>query len=121
MRPKIGFWLAAAALFLAGCAGRGTMQTERQELAVEGADTNLAVRVAGSARSGQALIALHGGPGMSSGYLRDLEQLAGPDLAVVTYDQRGAGRSTSPPDDPASYTFEMYVRDLEAVREATRS
>jgi proline iminopeptidase len=92
------------------------MQTEVQELEVEGADTTLAVRVAGSVRSGQVLIALHGGPGMSSAYLRDLEQLAGPDLAVVTYDQRGAGRSTSPPDNPASYTFEKYVQDLEAVR-----
>jgi len=45
--------------------------------------------------SGNTLIAIHGGPGLSSHYMLNLERLAGPELAVVTYDQRGVGRSTS--------------------------
>jgi proline iminopeptidase len=64
------------------------------------------------------LIAIHGGPGMSSDYMIGLEQLAGPDLAVVTYDQRGTGRSTSPPANASSYDLLQYVADLEAVRQA---
>jgi proline iminopeptidase len=48
----------------------------------------------------------------------DLEQLAGQDLAVVTYDQRGVGESTPPPADPSNYGLTDYVEDLEAVRRA---
>ncbi len=56
---------------------------------------------------------------MTSDYMLNLEKLAGPDLAVVTYDQRGVGRSSSPPAALASYTLEKYAEDLEAVRKAT--
>jgi pimeloyl-ACP methyl ester carboxylesterase len=48
----------------------------------------------------------------------NLERLAGPELAVVTYDQRGVSRSTSPPLDPANFELLDYVEDLEAVRRA---
>jgi pimeloyl-ACP methyl ester carboxylesterase len=85
------------------------------------ADSNglaLHVRVAGDPTAGNVLIAIHGGPGMTSDYMLSLEQLAGPDLAVVTYDQRGAGRSASPQAVPASYTLEKYAEDLDAVRAA---
>jgi carboxyl-terminal processing protease len=78
----------------------------------------LHARVAGDPQSGRVLIAIHGGPGMSSAYMLDLEALAGGDFAVVTYDQRGTGRSTSPPADPSNYDLLDYVADLEAVREA---
>lgn len=52
----------------------------------------LYVRVAGNLASGNVLIAIHGGLGMTSDYMLSLEELAGPNLAVVTYDQRGVGR-----------------------------
>jgi pimeloyl-ACP methyl ester carboxylesterase len=55
---------------------------------------------------------------MTHDYMLNLEELAGPDLAVVTYDQRGVGRSSSPQADPASYTLEKYAEDLDAIREA---
>jgi proline iminopeptidase len=48
----------------------------------------------------------------------NLENLAGPNFAVVTYDQRGVSRSSAPPLDPANYTLARYVADLEAVRKA---
>jgi proline iminopeptidase len=55
---------------------------------------------------------------MSSRYMLGLEQLAGPDLAVVSWDQRGADQSTSPPGESAYYTLPKYAEDLDAVRRA---
>lgn len=89
-----------------------------RELQAPASEIALHVRVAGNSRSGNVLIAVHGGPGMSSGYMVGLEQIAGDKLAVVTYDQRGTGGSTSPSEDPANYTLIKYVEDLEAVRQA---
>jgi len=67
-----------------------------QDRTVQASGSTLHVRVAGDPGSGNVLIALHGGPGMSSDYMVSLEQLASAQFAVVTYDQRGTGRSTSP-------------------------
>ncbi len=86
-----------------------------QELDVQADDVTLYVRIAGDPKSGNVLIANHGGPGMTSHYMVSLEQLASTDFAVVTYDQRGMARSTMPPD---GYGLLNYVADLEAVREA---
>jgi pimeloyl-ACP methyl ester carboxylesterase len=55
---------------------------------------------------------------MTHDYMLSLEKLAGPNLAVVTYDQRGVGRSSSPKADPANYTLIKYAQDLDAVRQA---
>jgi proline iminopeptidase len=49
--------------------------------------------------------------------MASLEQLAGPDLAVVTYDQRGTGRSSRPPDAVSNYELADYTADLEALRQ----
>lgn len=76
------------------------------------------MRVAGNLQSGNVLIAINGGPGLSSHYMLGLEALAGENFAVVTYDQRGVSRSSAPPIDPSNYTFDQYVDDLEAVRKA---
>ena len=86
-----------------------------QELEVQADDVTLYVRIAGDPKSGNVLIANHGGPGMTSHYMVSLEQLASTDFAVVTYDQRGMARSTMPPD---GYGLLNYVADLEAVRKA---
>jgi pimeloyl-ACP methyl ester carboxylesterase len=77
-------------------------------------DGSLFVRIVGDPAISETIIAIHGGPGMSGDYLRSMEVLASRDLAVVTYDQRGSGRSTMP---SAGFTFEDYNADLEAVRE----
>jgi proline iminopeptidase len=89
-----------------------------QEWHVQAGEVTLYALVSGDSSSGNVLIAIHGGPGMSSDYMQDLEQLAGPDLAVITYDQRGTGLSTAPPASATSYEFIDYVNDLEAVRAA---
>jgi pimeloyl-ACP methyl ester carboxylesterase len=92
------------------------MENESQDRNVQGFDGTLYARVAGNLKSGNVLIAIHGGPGMTHDYMLNLEKLAGPNLAVVTYDQRGVGRSSSPPADPGNYSLEKYAEDLEAVR-----
>lgn len=94
-------------------------QLPLREIRVSSSDNvSLYVRIAGMAKDQAALITVHGGPGMSSRYMHGLEELAGPDLAVVSWDQRGAGQSTSPPDESTYYTLPKYAEDLDAVRQA---
>lgn len=62
-----------------------------------------------------SLLVLHGGPGMSSGYLLDLEQLASMGIEVIAFDQRGSGASGRP---DARWTLAAYHADVEAVVDA---
>jgi len=106
--------LGLPALFASADAGSRPVWT----VVARNGEVSLPVRVVGNLASDNALIAVHGGPGMTSDYLFNLEALAGSDLAVVTYDQRGVGRSSSPSAEATSYTLEKYADDLDAVRHA---
>ena len=86
-----------------------------QELKVQADDVALHARIAGNPEAEDVLLAVTMGPGLSSHYMASLEQLAGEAYAVVTYDQRGTGRSTEP---SGGYELLKYVADLEAVRQA---
>jgi proline iminopeptidase len=108
--------LSLLLLALASCAHPTTISP--RELTANSDGVELHVRVAGDPASGNVLVAIHGGPGMTHDYMLNLEKLAGPDLTVVTYDQRGVGRSSSPEADPANYTLAQYAEDLDAVRAA---
>jgi pimeloyl-ACP methyl ester carboxylesterase len=122
MRRKKHFLTICALLIVAGaCAPQPspTPTTTAREITVNSNGVAQYVRVSGNPSSGNVLIAIHGGPGMTSDYMLNLEKLAGPDLAVVNYDQRGTGRSSSPQADPDNYTLEQYAEDLDAVRRAT--
>lgn len=112
------FMMSGTILALLGASCSSSHVTSPQELTVENDGITLYVRVAGDPVSRNVLIAIHGGPGMTHDYMVSLEKLAGPNLAVVTYDQRGVGRSSSPPEDPANYTLAKYAEDLDAVRQA---
>lgn len=69
---------------------------------------------------GESVIAVHGGPGVSSDHLAALAPLVAAGVDLVLYDQRGVGRSSPPVDlDPKAYALERYVADLEAVRAYT--
>jgi pimeloyl-ACP methyl ester carboxylesterase len=106
--------------FMLSCSKEAShVEIESREFNVQGPDGTLYARAAGNLKSGNVLIAIHGGPGMTHDYMLNLEKLAGPNFAIVTYDQRGVGRSSSPLANPGSYTLEKYADDLEAVREAT--
>ncbi len=75
----------------------------------------------GSSRDNPALVLLHGGPGGSLGalfrrYNADLEH----HFLVVTWEQRGAGRSYRRGIPSASMTVAQFVRDLEEVVELVK-
>ncbi len=60
------------------------------------------------------LVVLHGGPGMSHDYVRNLAALAHTGRRVVHYDQLGCGRSTHLPDAPRDFwTPELFVDEFE--------
>lgn len=65
---------------------------------------------------GVPLLALHGGPGASSGYLEPLTQLAD-ERPVILYDQLGGG-SSDRPDDPSLWVLPRFVAELAQVRAA---
>lgn len=70
--------------------------------------------VGGGAANAQVIVLVHGGPGLSSSYLQIFDLLASPTRQIVSYDQRGSGRSTAPAD--GNYGIEAQVSDLDAVR-----
>jgi proline iminopeptidase len=86
------------------------------EFSVPSGGATLRTWKVGGHTGGPALVAIHGGPGFSSEYLRTLEPLASRDFQVVTYDQQGVGGSTLSKD--FDYSLGAYVSDLEAVRVA---
>jgi len=124
MRSRIFSYLVvmSSIFLLLSCSKKGVtqhMKTKVQERSIQTSEVTLYVRIAGNLPSEDVLIVNHGGPGMTSDYMRNLENLAGAGFTVVTYDQRGVGRTSSPPAEPSSYTLEKYAEDLENVREAT--
>lgn len=86
-----------------------------QERELKAEDVTLHVRIVGEPEASEVLVTIHGGPGNSSDYMLSLEPLANEGLAVVSYDQRGTGRSSQP---SGGYGMSNYVADLETVREA---
>ena len=90
-----------------------TADLDIMEKKIQAEGVSLFLRAAGPETAEDVLIALNGGPGQSSAYMRSLERLAGERLRVVTYDQRGTGRSGQPDD---GFALMKYVEDLEAVR-----
>ena len=64
------------------------------------------------------LLCLHGGPGANWLHMKPYEMLAD-ERGVVFYDQLGAGNSVvAEPHDPAMWTPELYVEEVDVVREA---
>lgn len=64
---------------------------------------------------GEAMIVLHGGPGLFHEYLTPHFEKLAENYQVIFYDQRGCGK-TDFPADTASITTESFVNDLEALR-----
>jgi proline-specific peptidase len=63
------------------------------------------------------LLLLHGGPGACHDYLESLAAMSATGRRVIFYDQQGCGNSDQP-DDPARWTVDFYVREIDAVRAA---
>lgn len=73
--------------------------------------------VYGDVTSGKPpLVVLHGGPGYPHYHLQNLSELAEHGYAVILYDQLGCGNSDRP-DDPALWTIQLFIEELNALRE----
>jgi len=68
----------------------------------------------GHAKAQAPLIIIHGGPGLSSGYLEPLEELE-TNRAVIFYDQRGSGRSKGEISEN-SLSIQAQLTDIESIR-----
>jgi proline iminopeptidase len=75
------------------------------------------VHSVGGGPGAKVLVVVHGGPGLSLTYLSIFDRLASRTRQVVSYDQRGAGLSTSPAD--GNYGLGAQVSDLAAVQRWT--
>jgi proline-specific peptidase len=63
------------------------------------------------------LLVLHGGPGATHDYLEPLEAMAATGRRVIFYDQLGCGKAATP-SNPSLWTVDLYVREVDAVRQA---
>ena len=64
------------------------------------------------------LLCLHGGPGATWHHMEPYTELAADGRRVICYDQLGCGNSAiAEPHDPAMWTTELYLAELDAVRE----
>jgi proline iminopeptidase len=66
---------------------------------------------------GEPLVVMHGGPGASHDYFLPYLLPLARHNRVIFIDERGSGKSQKL-EDPAGYTIENMVEDLEAVRKA---
>lgn len=71
----------------------------------------------GEASGKLPLLCLHGGPGATHDYLEPLESMSTTGRRVIFYDQLGAGNSDHP-HNPSMWTVELFVEELEVVRQA---
>lgn len=110
---KILAVLSFCQVFLLPVIYAGTFDTlyHKEEL-VDINGTKLFVKVLGS---GEPLLIIHGGPGLSHDYfLPHLNPLA-ENHQLIFYDQRGTGRS-SVELDSSTMTLDHFVEDIEAIR-----
>jgi L-proline amide hydrolase len=64
------------------------------------------------------LVCLHGGPGAAHDYLESLQAMAETGRRVIFYDQLGCGRSSIPESKPEMWTIQLYIDELNALRDA---
>ncbi len=64
------------------------------------------------------LLLLHGGPGACHDYLWSLSSMADTGRRVIFYDQLGCGLSSLDVAKPELWTIELYLEEIDAVREA---
>lgn len=110
--------LAGAAALTAAAPRRAPRYAATRELRVPVRGGDIYVRVDGTAGRRAAVLLVHGGPGSSHWYF--LPALALADTRpVVLYDQLDSGRSAVP-NNPANWTVERFVSEIDAVRAALR-
>ena len=107
----------AAAAARPGYAAEWTPPAPDRELRVPVRGGSIYVRVNGDLVASRApVLFIHGGPGSGHGYFLPTLQLAD-QRAVILYDQLDAGLSDRP-GDPANWTVERFVSEVDAIRAA---
>jgi len=67
--------------------------------------------------SGEPIIVIHGGPGLSAAYMEDLLDDIANEHQLIFYDQRNAGRSALDTDS-SRMTLAGFLKDIDDVRKA---
>lgn len=106
-------WTAVILLFITTCSfAQPTHPEKHKYVDIDGA--RLFVRLVGS---GEPLLILHGGPGMSHDYLApQFIDLLANEYQLIFYDQRASGRSTGV-EDTSRLTILQFTDDLEILRQ----
>ena len=108
-RSALLFGLALCPIFQSF--GQPALQDESKYVDVDGA--RIFLRLVGS---GEPLVVVHGGPGMSHDYLApQFIDLLANDYQLIFYDQRASGRSSGI-DDTTRLTMSQFVGDLDILR-----
>jgi proline-specific peptidase len=123
MRVYRPLWIVAGLFGLAlaaGSSGQAAGPAPRAAvLTLEEAfvDANGVLLYTASLGSGPPLVVLHGGPGASHDYFLPYLLPLARRHRLIFLDERGSGKSEKL-EDPAGYTIENMVEDVEAVRRA---
>ena len=113
-------WATAlgCAFAVIACGEPRALQTPRRDFdgEIASADSSIHFWSRGGSAGANVLVLINGGPGLSHESMEPLQDaLASPTWQVVTYDQRGVGRSTGSGSD--AFTPDEYVADLETLRQ----
>jgi proline iminopeptidase len=68
---------------------------------------------------GEPIVVVHGGPGLDEGYFHPWIDSLSKQYRLITYDQRGTGRSEGT-QDTLRLTVDQYIEDLEGLRRTLR-
>lgn len=99
-------------IFLVSCFHKNTIITESEGF-VNIDNTKLYYTLIGS---GDTLVVLHGGPGLSHKYLKpQLDSLLSDEFTLLYYDQRGSGWSEGV-KDTTKLNMHYYISDLDKIR-----
>ena len=66
--------------------------------------------------NGKPLLLINGGPGYSSARLSTVAEELSKEFQVITFDQRGTGKSLIKQPDSSSINVDAYARDMDAIR-----
>jgi proline iminopeptidase len=97
---------------LIACSDKESAQKQNGYVEVRGG--KIWYEIVGSEKTGAPILLLHGGPGMTSEYLRPLAALAN-ERPVIFYDQLGSGKSDKPADT-SLWKIERFVEELATLR-----
>ncbi len=65
---------------------------------------------------GTPLLLINGGPGMNSEGFEGIARLLSKNNRVITYDQRGTGKSALPEINESTITLDLMMEDIETIR-----